>query len=164
MGLVTPDYGLLFWMLLSFSILLFILKKFAWKPLLHGLKEREESIAKALQQADEARAELKSLESLNKEMAEKSRFEREKNLQDIKLMKDKLLAEAKTEARDEAKKLIDKAHTAIAMEREAASKELQKNAAELAVQISEKILRNHLSSEEKQVEFIDQLIKEIPQN
>lgn len=164
MGLVTPDYGLLFWMLLSFSILLFALKKFAWKPILHVLKDREESIAKALQQAEEARAELKLLESLNNEMVEKSRLEREQNLQEMKTLKDKLVAEAKDEAREEAKRLIDKAREAIKQERDIASKELQNNAASLAVKISEKILRNHLADEEKQVEYIDQLMKEIPQN
>lgn len=164
MGLVTPDYGLLFWMLLSFSILLFILKKFAWKPILHGLKAREESIAKALQQADAARAELDSLEARNKELTEKARLERERNIQEIKQLKDKLLAEAKDEARQEAQKLMEKAHQAIALERDAATKELQKHAAQLAIQISEKILRSHLEADEKRQEFIERLIDEIPMN
>lgn len=164
MGLVTPDYGLLFWMLLSFSILLFILKKFAWKPILHGLKAREESIAKALQQADAARAELDSLEALNKDLTEKARLERERNIQEIKQLKDKLLAEAKDEARQEAQKLMEKAHQAIALERDAATKELQKHAAQLAIQISEKILRSHLEADEKRQEFIERLIDEIPMN
>lgn len=164
MGLVTPDYGLLFWMLLSFTILLVILKKFAWKPILQGLKNREESIAKALQQAEEARAELKTLEAANNELAEKSRLEREHSLQQIKLMKDKLVAEAKEEANLEAQRMVEKAREIIKQERETATKELKNSAASWAVEISEMILRKHLTAEEKQAEYIDRLIKEIPQN
>ena len=89
MGLVTPDYGLLFWMLLSFSIVLYILKKFAWKPILQGLKSREESISRALKQAEDAKAEIAKIHELNLELAEKARIEREKDFQEAKIFRDK---------------------------------------------------------------------------
>lgn len=164
MGLVTPDYGLIVWMLLSFSILLFVLKKFAWGPILQGLKHREDSIAKALAQAEQARAEMQQLEQRNRELAEQSRLEREQNLAELKQLRERLVAEAKEEAKEEARRLVEKAHAAIAQERLAASKELQQQSAVLAVEISEKILRRQLAEGASRAEYINQLINELNVN
>ncbi len=164
MGLVTPDYGLLFWMLLSFSILLFILKKFAWKPILLGLKNREDFIAKALKQAEEAKAELAKIQEKNLEMAEKARIEREKDFQEAKAFREKLIDEAKEEARLEAQKMIDKSRELIRQERDAAKKELYQSVSALAINLSEKILRKQFADADKQREYVDELIKEMSQN
>lgn len=164
MGLVTPDYGLIVWMLLSFSILLFVLKKFAWGPILQGLKHREDSIAKALAQAEQARAEMQQLEQRNRELAEQSRLEREQSLAELKQLRERLVAEAKEEAKEEARRLVEKAHAAIAQERLAASKELQQQSAVLAVEISEKILRRQLADGTSRAEYINQLINELNVN
>lgn len=164
MGLVTPDYGLIVWMLLSFSILLFVLKKFAWGPILQGLKHREDSIAKALAQAEQARAEMQQLEQRNRELAEQSRLEREQSLAELKQLRERLVAEAKEEAKEEARRLVEKAHAAIAQERLAASKELQQQSAVLAVEISEKILRRQLAEGASRAEYINQLINELNVN
>lgn len=164
MGLVTPDYGLLFWMMLSFSILLFILKKFAWKPILQGLKSREEFIAKALKQAEEAKAELAKIQEKNLELAEKARIEREKDFQEAKVFREKLIEEAKEEARVEAQKMIDKAKDQIRQEKEAAKKELYITVSSLVLELSEKILRKQFSDREMQNEYVQELIKEMSKN
>ena len=164
MGLVTPDYGLLFWMLLSFSIVLYILKKFAWKPILQGLKSREESISRALKQAEDAKAEIAKIHELNLELAEKARIEREKDFQEAKTFRDKLIEEARIEAKAEAQKMIDKARESIKQEKEAAQKELYITVTSLALDLSEKILRNQFTDREKQSEYIGELLKEMSKN
>ena len=164
MGLVTPDYGLLFWMLLSFSIVLYILKKFAWKPILQGLKSREESISRALKQAEEAKAEVAKIHELNLELAEKARVEREKDFQEAKTFRDKLIEEARIEAKAEAQKMIDKARDVIKQEKEAAKKELYVTVTSLALDISEKILRKQFADKEKQKDYIESLLKEMSKN
>jgi F-type H+-transporting ATPase subunit b len=164
MGLVTPDYGLLFWTMLSFSILLFILKKFAWKPILLGLKSREESIAKALKQADEARAELTRIQESNQVLAEKARLERERDFQEAKAFREKLIEEAKEEARAESQKMIEKAREIIKQEKEAAKKELYVAVASLALELSEKILRKQFSDKDKQTDYINELLSEMSKN
>lgn len=164
MGLVTPDYGLLFWTMLSFSILLFILKKFAWKPILQGLKSREDYIAKALKQADEARAELAKIQDHNLALAEKARVEREKDFQEAKIFREKIIEEAKEQARIEAQKMLEKARESIKQEKEAAKKELYITVTSLALDLSEKILRNQFSDRNKQSEYIGELLKEMSKN
>lgn len=164
MGLVTPDYGLLFWMLLFFSIVLFILKKFAWKPILQGLKNREDNIAKALRQTEEAKLELAKVHEQNLELAEKARLDREKDLLEAKAFRAKLIDEAKEEARAEAQKMIEKARELIKQEKEAAKKELYVTVASLAIDLSEKILRKQFSDREKQKDYVDELIKEMSKN
>ena len=164
MGLVTPDFGLLFWMLLSFSIVLYILKKFAWKPILQGLKSREESISRALKQAEEAKAEVAKIHELNLELAEKARVEREKDFQEAKTFRDKLIEEARIEAKAEAQKMIDKARDVIKQEKEAAKKELYVTVTSLALDISEKILRKQFADKEKQKDYIESLLKEMSKN
>jgi len=164
MGLVTPDYGLLFWMLLFFSIVLFVLKKFAWKPILQGLKNREDNIAKALRQAEEAKLELAKVHEQNLELAEKARLDREKDLLEAKAFRAKLIDEAKEEARAEAQKMIEKARELIKQEKEAAKKELYVTVASLAIDLSEKILRKQFSDKDKQKDYVDELIKEMSKN
>ncbi len=164
MGLVTPDYGLLFWTMLSFSILLFILRKFAWKPILLGLKSREESIAKALKQADEARSELTRIQESNRVLAEKARLERERDFLEAKAFREKLIEEAKEEARAESQKMIEKAREIIKQEKEAAKKELYVTVASLALELSEKILRKQFTDKEKQTDYINELLKEMSKN
>lgn len=164
MGLVTPDYGLLFWMLLSFSIILYILKRFAWKPIIHALKNREDSIALSLKQAEQARAEIVKLQEENKAMAEKARLEREKEFQETKALRDKLLVEAKEQARLETQKMLDKAREQILSEKEAAKKELYSTIVSMSVEISEKVLRKQLAEKDRQVEYINELLNEMSRN
>jgi len=164
MGLVTPDYGLLFWALLSFGVLLFILKKFAWKPILQALKNREESIARSMRMAEEARSEIEKLHEESKLMAEKARQEREREMAETKVLREKLIAEAKEHARLETQKMLDKAREQILLEKETAKKELYATVAELTINLSEKILRSQLKDKMQQQEYIERLLDEIPKN
>jgi len=161
MGLITPDYGLVVWMLISFGLVLFVLKKFAWKPIMEGLKSREETIAKSLRQAEEARNEIKKLQVYNEELAEKARIERELALKEAKSLRDKIVEEAKTQAQAEAQKIIDKSRMLIIQEKENAQKELAEMASKLALEITEKVLRKQFADKEKQIEYFKELLKEI---
>jgi len=161
MGLITPDYGLVVWMLISFGLVLFVLKKFAWKPIMEGLKSREETIAKSLRQAEEARNEIKKLQVYNEELAEKARIERELALKEAKSLRDKIVEEAKAQAQTEAQKIIDKSRMLIIQEKENAQKELAEMASRLALEISEKVLRKQFVDKEKQIEYFKELVKEI---
>jgi F-type H+-transporting ATPase subunit b len=161
MGLITPDYGLVVWMLISFGLVLWVLKKFAWLPIMEGLKSREETISKSLRQAEEARDEIKKLQAYNEDLAEKARAEREVALKEAKFLRDKILEEAKVQAQAEAQKIIDKSKLLINQEKENAQKELAQIASKLALEITEKVLRQQFADKDKQVEYFKELLKEI---
>ncbi|NVO08586.1 MAG: F0F1 ATP synthase subunit B [Bacteroidales bacterium] len=161
MGLITPDYGLLVWMLISFGLVLFVLKKFAWKPIMEGLKSREETISKSLRQAEEARNEIKKLQEYNEELAEKARAERELALKEAKSLRDKIVEEAKAQAQAEAQKIIEKSKILIIQERENAQKELAQMVSKLALEITEKILRKEFLDKDKQIGYFKDLLSEI---
>ena len=161
MGLITPDYGLVVWMLISFGLVLFVLKKFAWRPIMDGLKSREESISKSLKMAEEARNEIKKLQVYNEELAEKARAERELALKEAKSLRDKIVEEAKSQAQAEAQKIIEKSKLAIIQEKENAQKELADMVSKLALEITEKILRKEFSDKDKQMTYFKDLLKEI---
>lgn len=158
MELVTPAIGLVFWMLVTFSLLLFILKKFAWKPILSSIKEREETIEKSLQEAENARAEMQKLHSQNEALLAEARTEREAILKEAREIKDKIIGDAKAAADDEAKKLIARANDEINKQKSAALEELRKEIAGFSLQIAEKLVRKELESTDNQKALIaDQL-------
>jgi F-type H+-transporting ATPase subunit b len=164
MQLVTPDIGLLFWMLVSFLIVFFLLKKCAWKPILNMLNEREYGIEQALKAADKAREEMQKLQANNERILDEARAEREKIFRQAQEMKDKIIDEARKQAIVEKDKIIHDARVSIETEKNLAIREIRNTAAELSVQIAEKVLRRELSAEQKQREAIEQMIKEIPVN
>ena len=164
MNLVTPDFGLLFWMVLSFAILLFILKKFAWKPVLKMIKEREESIAKQLDSAKAAKEQMEQLTAENEKIMRQARAEREEMLRDAKATKDKIVAEAQDAAKIEADKIIAAARLEIQAEKDTAMAELSEKVGQLSVEIAEKILRRELSNETKQGDFMKKLVADISLN
>ena len=164
MQLVTPDIGLLFWMLVCFLTVLFILKKFAWKPILNMLQEREESIEQALKSADKARESMEKLKSDNERILKEAFAEREKIFREAQEIKEKIVREAREQAVHEKDKIMDDARAAIEAEKSAAIKDMRNVAAELSVQVAEKLLRRELSNEQKQKELVAKLISEIPVN
>jgi F-type H+-transporting ATPase subunit b len=164
MQLVTPDIGLLFWMLFSFLIVFFLLKKFAWKPILNMLHEREHSIEQALKAADKAREDMEHLQAGNERILAEARTEREKIFREAHEIKDKIIGEAREQAHREKDKIMNSARISIEAEKNAAIKEMRQVAAELSVQIAEKLLRRELSNEQKQKELINQLIDEVSIN
>jgi ATP synthase, F0 subunit b len=164
MGLITPDYGLLFWMLLAFSVVLIILKKFAWKPILNALKEREKSIEGALKSAEKAKAEMAKLQADNEKILAEARLERDKLIKEARQMKDKIVEDAKAQAQVEAQKMIEAARLSINSEKKAAIKEIKDQVAELSIQVAEKLIKDKLAANANQSEYIDKLLKDIKLN
>ena len=164
MDLVTPDIGLLFWMLISFSIVLFLLRKFAWKPILSALHEREESIDTALSQARNAREEFALLKVKNEEFLKEVQEERDEILKEARDTKTTIVADAKNRAKEEADRMIKQAREEINSEKHAAMAEIKTQVASLSIQIAEKILRSELSEEKKQKALIDNLLDEVKLN
>jgi len=164
MQLVTPDIGLLFWMLVSFAIVFFILKKYAWKPILNMLYERENNIEQALKDAEKAREKMEKLHADNERILNEARAERERIFREAQEIKDKIIGEAREQAVREKDRIITDARTSIEAEKNMAIREIRNTAAELSVQIAEKLLRRELSHDQKQKDLIDNLIKEVPLN
>lgn len=138
MGLITPDIGLLFWMLVTFGIVLYILGKFAWKPILKALSEREDSISEALDKAEEAKKQMAALKADNEKLLAQARVEREAILREAKEMKDSIIAQAKTSADVEGKKMIANAKENIEREKTAAINDLKNQVASYSIEIAEK--------------------------
>jgi F-type H+-transporting ATPase subunit b len=164
MELVQPALGLVFWMVVTFLIILFILKKFAWKPILGMIKEREEGIEKALQSAEQARQDMHLLKSSNEKILAEARAEKDVMMKEARETKDAIINEAKVKAKTEADKLIAQAREAIQTEKLAAITELKAQVATLSIDIAEKILKEQLSSEEKQKTLTGNLVKEVTLN
>ena len=164
MELVTPQIGLLFWTLLAFLTVLFILKKFAWKPILKTLKERQTSINAALNSAKKAREDMAQLSADNERILNEAKIARDNLLKEAKETKASIIGTAKAEAEKEAKKILDSARQGIENEKSAALHEMKNRMATLSVEIAEKILKEELSKDQKQSTFIDGLLKDINLN
>ncbi len=164
MGLVMPNPGTIFWMLIIFAIVLFILRKFAWVPILTALKAREESIDNALNSAEEARKEVAGLKADNDKIIAEARKEKDIILKEAKELKDKILAEAKEKANLETQKSIEQAREQIQSEKTAAINEIKNQVADLSVLIAEKVIKKELSNPAEQKKMVDGLIDDIKLN
>ena len=154
------SFGLFFWQILILVLLVWLLNKFAWKPILNAVNEREEGIRKALEEADKARQEMAELNASNEKILKEARAEREKMLKDAREIKESLISEAKDEAKMQADKIITQAKTTIENEKQAAIVELKKQVAELSVGIAEKVIKEELSNKDKQIKLIDKMLDE----
>ena len=164
MELVQPAIGLVFWMMVTFLIILFILKKFAWKPILGMIKEREEGIEKALKSADDAMETMRELKSSNEKILAEARAEKDVMLKEARETKDAIINEAKVKAKIEADRMVAQARESINTEKLAAITELKAQVATLSIDIAEKILKEQLSSDEKQKIVTENLVKEVTLN
>lgn len=164
MELVKPSIGLIFWMFVSFSIILFLLKKYAWKPILEMVEERETSIETALAAAEKAKEEMQSLQSNNERILNEAKAERDALLKDARDMKDQIISEAKGAANKEGERLLQAARENIQNEKLAAVTELKNQVAVLSIEIAEKILKTELSSDEKQKALITNLLDDVNLN
>ncbi len=161
MELVTPHLGLIFWMTISFGLVLFILKKFAWKPIMTMLKEREENIENALRAADKARDEMADLKFSNEQLLKEAKNERDLMLRDARKISENIINEARVKAGEEARRIVDMAKESIHFEKMAAITELKNQLAVMSIEIAEKILREELSNDTKQQAFVNKLIDEV---
>lgn len=164
MELVKPAFGLIVWMTISFLIILFLLKKFAWKPILNSLREREGSITDALNSARRAKEEMANLKSDNEKLLAEARNERDKLLKEAREAKDKIINEAKSKAAEEGERLIKLSREAIQNEKMAAITDLKNQVANLSIEIAEKIMRQELMSDEKQNALVADYLKDVKLN
>lgn len=164
MGFVTPDYGTIFWMVIIFSITLYILAKFAWKPILTSLKDREETIADALSAADKARQEVEGLKADQEQIIAEARREKDVILKEAREIKDKILAEAKSQAQSEGNKLLDAARTQIEAEKNSAIQDIKKQVVELSVLVAEKIIQKELKETKDQEDLVNSLMNDLKLN
>tara|TARA_B110000003_G_scaffold109362_1_gene111956 strand:+ start:1588 stop:2082 length:495 start_codon:yes stop_codon:yes gene_type:complete len=160
MDLVTPDIGLIFWTTLSFLILLFILGKFAWKPILNSVNDRETSILKALKEAENAREEMKNLTADNERILKDARIEREAMIKEARDIKVKMISDAKEEAKTTADAIISQAQEAIENEKKSAMADLKRQMASLSIEIAEKVVKEELSNKDKQLKLVEDMLND----
>ena len=161
MGLVFPEYGTLFWMLVIFGISLYILKRFAWKPILKALENREESITNALAAADKAREEIKGLKDEHEQLLAQARKEKEQLLREAREIKEQIIRDAKNMASEEGQKIIATAKQQIEAEKKSAINEMKQEIAGLSVLVAEKIIRKDLGAKQDQEDLINDLLKDL---
>lgn len=164
MGLVTPALGLVFWTTLAFLVVLFMLKKMAWKPILESIQQREKTISDSIEAAKNMQEEMARLKSSNEDLLKKAREERDALLKEARETKDAIIAEAKTKAASEGDRIVAAAREQIKNEKLAAIAELKNQVAVLSIEIAEKILKNELSKDEKQKTLVNNLVEEINLN
>ena len=159
MELVTPEIGLIFWTTIVFLLLLIVLKKYAWKPILAAVDERNKSIEDALKAADKAKKEMLALNTDNERILIQARKERDALLKEGREIKDNIIAEAKDKAKIESDKILITAKEQINNEKMKAITELKNQVAEISIDIAEKILKSELSDKNKQKEFVEDALK-----
>jgi len=162
--LVLPDIGLVFWNTIAFLILLVVLGKFAWKPMLKAIAERESGIEEALLRADKMKAEIAAMQNENEALLAKAREERAGMIKDAKETADKMVSDAKDKAKQEYERIISDAQLAITQQKNAALTEVKNQVGSLVVEVAEKILRKELSNKAEQESYIKQIAEGVKLN
>ena len=158
------ELGLFVWQVLIFVGLIFLLKKFAWKPILDAVNDREEGIKNALLSAENARKEMQNLQADNQRILQEARLERDNMLKDAREMKEKMVTDAKNEAQAQGLKMIEQAKAAIESEKNAAMAELKLQVSTLSLSIAEKILKDELSNKEAQTKLVEKMLGDVKLN
>ncbi len=164
MDLLLPHLGLIIWTILAFLIVLFILKKFAWKPILKGLNDRETNIANSIASAEKVKLEMAQLKNENEALLASAREERAAMLKEAKEIKDRMINDAKQDAKVQAAKIITEAQASINQQKMAAITDLKNQVGNLVIEVSEKILRRELNNKTEQEGYIKQLAEEVKLN
>jgi F-type H+-transporting ATPase subunit b len=164
MDLITPDFGLFFWMLVTFMLVFFILKKFAWKTIIQALKEREENILEGIENAQAAKSELENVKIKSDKIISEAIVERDKLIRQGRDIKETIITQARAEAEAEAKKAIESARITIEEQKTAAINQIKMQVASLSVEIAEKILRKKLKQDKEQMELMSSLLDEFKLN
>lgn len=164
MELLTPGTGLIIWQTFVFLLLVLLLARFAWKPILSSLKEREQSIQSALDTAEKARAEITRLQADNEKLLKEAREERDKMLKEAREVTNRMKEEAQLDAKKAADKIIDDARAAIQIEKQAAMKDVRTQVAMFSLQVAERLMKKNLSTDKAQKELVEEFIKDIKVN
>ena len=158
------EFGLFFWQILIFVGLIFLLEKFAWKPILDAVNEREEGIKNALLSAENARQEMQNLQADNQRILNEARAERDAMLKEAREMKEKMITDSKNEAKAQGQKMIEQAKAAIESEKNAAMTELKSQVSTLSLSIAEKLLKEELSNKEAQTKLVEKMLGDVKLN
>ncbi|MBK8289613.1 MAG: F0F1 ATP synthase subunit B [Flammeovirgaceae bacterium] len=164
MDLLTPGSGLIIWQLFIFVLLVLLLGKLAWKPILASLKEREESIQQALDSAESAKKEMASLKADNEILLRETREERDKILRDARTAANRIHDEAQVDAKKNADRMIEDAKSIIQTERNAALRDVKEQVAMFSIEIAEKLIKKNLSDDKTQKELANTFIKDLKLN
>ncbi|TPN87904.1 F0F1 ATP synthase subunit B [Aquimarina algicola] len=158
------SFGLFFWQILLFVGLLLLLRKFAWKPILEAVNNREEGIKNALESAEAAKKEMQNLQADNERILNEARAERDSMLKEARELKESMITDAKSEAQAEADKIVAQAQATIESEKKAAITELKNQVAGISVEIAEKMVRKELADKDKQLELVDSMLGDVTLN
>ena len=151
-------FGLFFWQTIIFVGLIFLLKKFAWKPILDSVNDREEGIKNALLSAENAKKEMQNLQADNQRILQEARLERDSMLKEAREMKEKMIADSKTEAQAAGLQMIQQAKTAIEAEKNAAMTEMKAHVSNLSIEIAEKLLKSQLTNKDSQMQLVEKML------
>lgn len=162
MDLLTPSFGLIIWTLLAFLIVFFVLKKFAWGPILSSLNEREKTIADSISTAERVKEEMSQMKSENEALMAKARDERAQMLKEAKETRDKIVNEAREQAKIEASKIVAESYAAIENQKMAALTDVKNEIGNMVIDISEKVIRKSLQNKSEQEAYIRQLANDLP--
>jgi F-type H+-transporting ATPase subunit b len=164
MDLLTPDAGLIFWQTVIFLLLFLLLAKFAWKPIITSLKDRERSIQEALDTAEKARHEMSQLKSENEKLLNEARVERDRILREAREVSNKLKDEAQQDAKKISDKIVEDARAAINIEKQAALKDVKVQVAMFSLEIAEKLMKKNLAADKAQKDLVDAYVKDLKVN
>lgn len=164
MDLLSPDFGLIFWTVLIFLLTFLILRKFAWKPILNMLGEREKNIADSIETAERIKSEMSQMKLEHEQVLAEAKAERSRILKEAKEVKDQIISEAKEQAKVEARKIVEAAQVAINNQKMAALTDVKNQVGNLVIEVAEKVLRRELADKQVQRQYISQLTDEIKLN
>ncbi len=162
--MLSAGLGTIIWTSIAFLVVLFLLKKMAWKPILASLKERDDFIQKSLESAEEAKKQMSLLKADNEKMLAEARQEREKILKEAREMKEKIISDARKSATEEGERLVSSARSEIQKEKQAAMTDLKNQVAVLSIEIAEKILRKEFDNKDQQQALINEQLKAAQMN
>ncbi|WP_127846032.1 F0F1 ATP synthase subunit B [Psychroflexus aestuariivivens] len=164
MDLITPEYGLFVWQVVVLIILIFILTKFAWKPVMKAVAAREDSINDALASAEKAKEEMANLKADNEKMLQQARAERDEMLKEAQQIKKNIIAEATDDANKKSEAILEKAKVTIESEKKQALAEIKSQVAEISVQIAETVVKKQLDNKDEQMKLVDKMLDDVKLN
>ncbi|UOK43191.1 MULTISPECIES: F0F1 ATP synthase subunit B [Flavobacterium] len=158
------SFGLFFWQAIILLVLIFLMVKFAWKPIMASISAREDGIRDAIASAETAKKEMMNLKADNQRLLDEARAERDTMLKEAREIKEKMIADAKSEAQVQGAKMIEQAKATIESEKNAALAELKNQVSGLSVQIAEKLLKGELSDKSSQTALVERMLEEVKLN
>lgn len=164
MELVLPGIGLIFWSTITFLIVLLLLRKFAWKPILDALHQREDFIDESLQAAETAKAEVANMKAENERLLDEARVERDRIIKEANEAGKRMIEDARAEATKQANRQVEEARQAIQTEKAAALADVKQKVAQMSLAIAEKLMRKELANEEAQKQLVQDYLQEVKVN